>query len=234
MKLSDLTSIINKHSLPLIRSYAADDGCTVFEFDITGKKINWLAGQHGIFTLPKKKITGTKWRSFSISSIPQENVLQIATKIGDNPSSYKQALRSLKPGEEIQVRGPFGWLYLQDYNSPVVMIAGGVGITPFRAIFKEIERDNQRDVTLIYSARENFLYKDELDEIADKDKNTRIIYTHDKEGVNDALNQTLSNQTKDTYYFISGSPGMIKGIKSDLIAAGVKKQKILTDSFRGY
>lgn len=234
MKLFDLFGMVHKHTLPLLRSYPGADGCTVFEFDTTGQKITWKAGQHGIFTLPNKKVSGTKWRAFSISSIPSENKLQIATKISDKPSSFKAALKSLKPGEPIQIRGPYGWLYLQDYSSPVVMIAGGVGITPFRAIFKELERGNERDVTMIYSARETYLYKDELDAIAEKNEKIQIIYTHTKEEVAAALEQTINNANKDTYYFISGAPGMVKGVTKKLQTAGIPKSKIITDSFRGY
>jgi len=234
MKLSDFTGVLQKHTLPLMRSYEADDDCTVFEFDITGMDVIWKPGQHGIFTLPEKDVTGTKWRAFSVSSIPSEGMLQIATKISIEPSSFKVALRSLQPGENIQIQGPFGWLYLRDHNSPVVMIAGGVGITPFRALFKELEQVNHRDVTLIYSSRDTYLFKSELDEIAENDPKIKIVYTHTKEEVDAALSKTLESASSDTDYFISGTPGMVSGISKTLKAGGVPKKDIITDSFKGY
>lgn len=234
MKLFDLVGVIRKHTLPLLCSYKAEDNCTIFEFDITGKNINWKAGQHGIFTIPEKKVRGIRWRAFSISTIPSENKLQIATKISAEPSSFKAAMQSLKLGEEIHLHGPYGWLYLKDHNSPVVMIAGGVGITPFRAIFKELERNNNRYITLIYSAKYTYLYKQELDEIASKDEKIKIIYTNTKEDIEKAVNETVNSATKDAYYFLSGAPSMVKNITKKLQNSQIPKRKIITDSFRGY
>lgn len=234
MKLFDLIGVIHKLTLPLVRSYQAEDGCTVFEFDITDRNITWKPGQHGIFTLPDKKITGSKWRTFSISSIPTENIIQIATKISAKPSSFKAALLSLKPGENITLHGPFGWMYLRDKHSPLVMIAGGVGITPFRSLFKALEQENNREVKLIYSARDSFLYQKELDEIASKDQKIKISYANTKEETGEIINKTLEKTSSDTYYFLSGAPSMVKDTTENLRRAGISKSKIVTDSFRGY
>lgn len=234
MKLGDFKGLLRKHTLPLLRSFEAEDGNTVFEFDITATDITWKPGQHGIFTLPDKKVDGKLWRAFSVSSIPSENMLQIATKISDRPSSFKKALRSMQPGEKIQVRGPFGWMYFQDHNSPVVMIAGGVGITPFRALFKALEEENHRDVTLIYSAKDTYLFKDKLNEIAAKYQRVNIVYTHTKAEVDEAINKTLDTTTKDTYFFLSGTPSMVKSTTTKLREFGILKSKIITDSFQGY
>jgi ferredoxin-NADP reductase len=234
MKLKDIIGVLQTHTLPLARSYQAEDNTTVFEFDTTGKSINWKAGQHSIFTLPEKNIQGKKWRAFSISSAANENVVQIATKISERPSNFKKALSSLQIGESIKLRGPYGWLYLQDDNSPIVMIAGGVGITPFRAIFKELEKGNHRDVTLIYSARDTHLFQTELDEIAKKDEKIHIVYTHTKEETDAAVVKVLTNATRETYYFISGAPSMVNNVSKTLRSAGITKNKILTDSFRNF
>ena len=72
--------------------------------------------------------------------------MQIATKIGDNPSSFKHHLKNLTPGDRVQLRGPFGWFKIQDQSSPIIFIAGGVGIAPIRALLKELEEQKSREI----------------------------------------------------------------------------------------
>jgi NAD(P)H-flavin reductase len=60
----------------------------------------------------------------SVASIHEENIIKIGTKIPASSSPWKQKLRSLKAGETINIRGPFGWFKIQDETSPVVMVAG--------------------------------------------------------------------------------------------------------------
>jgi ferredoxin-NADP reductase len=234
MRLSDLLGIYKTYTLPLIRSYQAEDGCTVFEFATAGKNITWRPGQHGIFTLPTKPISGRTWRAFSISSIPSEGMVQIATKISATPSSFKQALLSLTPGESIKLRGPIGWLYLKDDYSPLVLIAGSVGITPFRALFKALALGNKRPVTLLYSARDTHLFRPELDAIAAADPQITIIYTYTKEELDAAYTKVRAAAHPTTYYYLSGVPALVAAHKKDLRTTGVSAKQIITDSFRGY
>jgi ferredoxin-NADP reductase len=233
MQLSDFRGLLKSRSYALRNRYEAEDGCMVFEFT-AHQETHWLPGQHGIFTIPKAVVTGQKWRAFSVASIPEEKVIKIATKISDTPSSFKTALRKLKPGQEIKMRGPFGWFHFQDEVSPVVMIAGGVGITPFLALLKELEKGSQREVTLIYSARESYLFKADIDTIADKNANINLVYLHTKEELS-ATVQAYANQIgNQAYYFVSGSPGMIKSVQQMLKAKNVNRSRIINDSFRGY
>ena len=98
--------------------------------------LTWVPGEHGIFTLPSKKIEGRKYRLFSIASIPEEGFILLGTRTGKEISSFKQALLTMKPNEKVALRGPFGWLKIQDETSPIVMFANGVGIALIRALLK--------------------------------------------------------------------------------------------------
>ncbi len=90
-------------------------------------------------------------------------------------------MRAMIPGDIIRLRGPFGWFTLQDEHSPVVLIAGGIGITPIRALMKEFEKGNKRAVSMIYSAKNEHLFKDELKVIADKDPQIKANFVHNKD-----------------------------------------------------
>jgi ferredoxin-NADP reductase len=232
--LFDLVGFIHKQRLPLITQYTLPDGYQVFEFSTAGMNLSWKAGQHGFFTIPEAKITGTTWRAFSVASIPSENKILIATRIPPEPSSFKQALLALKPGDMITMRGPYGWLYYKDTTSPAVMIAGGVGITPFRAMLKEVEGGTSRTTHLIYSAQGLPPFKDELDQIVNKVPTVSIAYTSTIEDTTLRITEAVNEFGNKAYYFISGAPGMIESIKSNLMKQGIAPRRIVTDAFRGY
>ncbi|MFA6619078.1 MAG: FAD-dependent oxidoreductase, partial [Candidatus Neomarinimicrobiota bacterium] len=135
MKLSDFKGLFQKQDIKLLekREYGED----YVEFNFSSETVqDWRAGEHGLFTFPDKKIKGKSFRGFSIASIPEENILKITTRISPNPSSFKLMMKEMEVGDKIRLRGPFGWFTLQDENSPLVLIAAGVGIAPIRALLK--------------------------------------------------------------------------------------------------
>ena len=197
------------------------------------KPLVWKAGQHGIFYFPQTKIEGKWWRAFSIASSSHEGVVRISTIVKETPSDFKKHLRELAIGDTILMHGPFGEFYTTDRISRIVGIAGGIGITPFRALIKDISLGVITDtqLTLIYSAVAEYAYKEELDLLAQHPAIT-IIYTRTPEEVNTELSKQIEVQSNCASYFISGSPGMITAIRKTLKEKGVRN--IVNDSFKGY
>jgi NAD(P)H-flavin reductase len=80
-----------------------------------------------------------------------------------------QALRSLKPGNVLGVRGPFGshWPVEEAAGSDVVIVAGGIGLAPLRPVIYYLlsNRDKYGRIALVYGARtlQDLLYKPELE-----------------------------------------------------------------------
>ena len=233
MKLSDFKGIFKKSQLVHIKSENPHDDYHVFDFTINDN-MKWNPGEHGIFTMPDKKITGKKWRAFSVTSIPEEGVLRIATRIGESPSSYKTALKKLKPEEKISIRGPFGWFKLQDETSPIVMVAGGIGITPIRALLKEIEKGNKRQVTFIYSAKGRHLFQKDIEEICEKDDNITIAFVGKREDVLRLLDEKLKNYGSSAFYYLSGIQSMNKDLKKIIKSRHIPGNRIIVDPFLGY
>ena len=232
MKLSDFRGLFRKTDIRLIRLTQHPNDQYEFDFE-SGDLKPWQAGEHAAFTFPDKQVKGKKFRGFSIASILEEGILKIATRIGDNPSSFKAHMRAMIPGDIIRLRGPFGWFTLQDEHSPVVMIAGGIGITPIRAFMKEFEKGNKRSVSLIYSAKGDHLFKDELKAIADKDPQIKAGFVHTKEEVNKLINKNVTAYGPSAYYYISGKIPMIRSLIKKLRSKGIPRKQIITDPFFG-
>jgi ferredoxin-NADP reductase len=233
MKLSDFKGISKKFEL-VVESVA--NGHEDY-YVVTFKKpegLEWRPGEHGIFNLSSYGVEGKKWRAFSVASIPSEDVVQVGTRTGETPSSFKQVLTHLKPGERVSVTGPFGWFTLQDESTPIVLIAGGVGITPIRALLKELERGNRRQVDVVFGAEGYYLYKEDIQQVAAKDENINLHLTGGIDETQASIREMVEKYGNQAYYYISGNMNMIKSTKKYLQSVGIKGRRMINDPFLGY
>ncbi len=116
---------------------------------------HWKPGQYLELVLPHKGYDshGTR-RMFSIASTPASGVVRLGITHGDPISSFKQALIATPPDTELHATYLGGDFTLDNSQQPIVFLAGGIGITPFRAMIQQlVETHNQRPVTLVYCTR---------------------------------------------------------------------------------
>lgn len=201
------------------------------------KPLDWKAGQHGIISIPGKKLKGGSWRGFSLSSAPYEGVVKISTKIPNNPSEYKQALLNLSPGDSISIRGPFGPFYTDDVSKPAVYIAGGIGITPYRSLILNAIKNKGEgypQITLLYSdTAGEFVFKKELDDITLNNSFIRIEYLNGRQELQGAMKRAVDEYKNEGIYYISGPSSMIKSIKQQLREMGIASKNIRYEPFIG-
>lgn len=119
-----------------------------------------------------------------------------------------------------------------------MLIAGGVGIAPFRSILTEMyENHAKNEVSLVYlNQNEQFLFNDELDTLSKKLPNFTVSYIVTKDisrKKREKLILSLTKSQNQTFY-IAGPPGMVESNEHLLIDAGVQIRDIRIDSFGGY
>jgi len=225
--------ILKKHELTF--SHRIDEGNRVYSFIFeTDKPLTWSPGEHGVFSFPQKKIEGKSWRAFSIASSEIEGQIRIATNIPDLHSDFKDKLLNLSPGDKISLRGPFGEFRVSKNTKQMVGIAGGIGITPFRAIMYEIAKNKLEGVNLhlIYAGKENyFTYEDKIHNFSNH-PNIIVEFVNTPDEVNAKIDSSVQKFGNHAEYFISGSPGMIKAVQMRLKKQGIRK--IFNDPFKGY
>ena len=196
--------------------------------------VSWRPGEHGIFTLPESDVRGKKWRAFSVASVPEEGYVLIGTRTGASISSFKKNLINMQTGDSVAIRGPFGWFTKKDDTSPMVFIAGGVGITPVRAILKQTEYDTSRPVEIIHSAEDYHLFGDEIKIIAGANGMITYHQTRAKEETQSKIVEIAGKYKNLAYYYISGSFDIIKSVRRLLKKEGIKGKRFVHDPFLGY
>jgi ferredoxin-NADP reductase len=189
------------------------------------RPIKYTAGQYGVWFLPKF-IWGKPARLFTIAASPTEGVLKITTHISDSP--FKKKLDSLKVGSSIYLSGPFG-VFTLGKNPPkkAVFVAGGIGITPMRAMMKYAKDTNiDTDMTLIHVAKNLYLFRGELSKIAHE---SHYITRDD---LAETVRRVVAKQGKNVPFYISGPPAFVETAIGELKNLGATTIK--TDGFLGY
>ncbi|OGH20815.1 MAG: hypothetical protein A3D74_05470 [Candidatus Levybacteria bacterium RIFCSPHIGHO2_02_FULL_37_13] len=203
------------------------------------KKFEFKPGQFLEWTLSHQHpdTRGVR-RFFTIASSPAEDLVLLASKFYEKPSTFKQALMKLGPGDEIIASDLEGEFTLpNNLDTKLVFIAGGVGITPFRAMIKWILYNKQhRDVILLFynKTKEDIVFED-IFKKAERFGLKTIYFNTDKGGHNDEkfINEKVPDFKERTFY-ISGPEPMVKIFEKMLGKMGLKKSQIKRDYFPGY
>jgi ferredoxin-NADP reductase len=185
--------------------------------------------------------------AFSLVSAPHESELAIATRMRD--SAFKRTLRELPIGAPLQIDGPFGTLTLhKDASRPAVLVAGGIGITPFVGMLRHAAREpGQRPITLLYSNKrpEDSAFLAELQQL-ERDRRIRLLATMtemsrsalpwsgETRRVDEALLRSLRAEGETPVWYVAGPPAMVRGVQASLAAAGVDEDDVRVEEFHGY
>ena len=200
--------------------------------------LSWQAGQFLAYTLdhPNPDQRGIK-RYFTIASAPFEKEVMITTRINsDKGSSFKKALYNLAEGQTIEAEGPRGSFVIEDPKQKYVFLAGGIGITPFRAILLDLDhRKLPINVTLLYANRNNdFPFQRELELLAQKHRNFKIHYFAEPRRIAEqSIREIVPNLQKPIFY-ISGPLPMVQAMEHMLSEMGIPATHVKQDSFPGY
>lgn len=224
---------VSSYSVTFLKKEQITKNAYAFHFS-KPRSFTFQAGQYIKMKLPIKNPDnrGTS-RYFTISSSPTEKDLLIITKIGK--SSFKQALSKLKPGEKVQIRGPWGDFVLpQKSTKEFVFLAGGIGLTPFRSILKN-NFDTKKKISIFMMNSYSDISAAELSSVLEEFKklpkfSLEIIL----ERINSDLLHKYLDSSKKYVYYISGPEKMVSSLAADLTKKGVREESVKIDDFPGY
>ncbi|GAB3545834.1 hypothetical protein GCM10027404_05070 [Arthrobacter tumbae] len=204
--------------------------------------VRFEPGQYMELTLPHARADRRGLRRiFSISSAPDDGTVRFGLRLSDPPSSFKAALLNLRPGAPVDATSVAGdFLLPADPSVPLMLFAGGIGVTPFLSQLRSAA-GAERDIVLVYvvSAPSELGYVEEL-------ANFRVIlfcpgdpgqlpaaWTHGGGSFPSAgeLRSSVPDVGRRRVY-LSGSPANLARAKPVIRDAGGKS--IRTDAFLGY
>ena len=219
------------------------DTITSFSFK-PDQPFSYTAGQFIELTLLGHQEHGqAAKRWFTLSSSPHEELLTITTRVGVAAhTAFKRALENLEPGDKVDVSEPLGDFVLPKLlQTPLVFIAGGIGITPFHSILEWLaSTDEQRNIRLLYGVRteDDIIFQDTFD--AANQHATIVVeepsaaWGGERGNLNAEMIIGLEQVGSDALYYVSGPEPFVQALQEDLQAHGISSQNIVVDEFQGY
>lgn len=207
------------------------------------ERFEYLAGQITDVRLPHDHMDDrgdTRW--FTLSSAPTEPLLGISMRFPEPGSSYKRALRRLRPGEPVYFSEPIGdFVVPKNPAIPLLFVAGGIGIAGIRSLVKQLtDTGQQRRVELLYGVRT----EDELaytDLFASYAMPQTILVSqpgtrwHGQTGhINAGHILAALHKEPDLLVYLTGPKRMIVALLGELKQAGVPDYQLVIDYYPGY
>lgn len=173
---------------------------------------------------------------FTIASSP-DNSLKFSIK---DSGDYTSKIGELEPGDEAVIEGPYGGFRLPEKDS-LVLIAGGIGITPFMSMIRFMAEnpEESRETHLLYGNRklEDIAFKEGLEKIEDENdwlEVTHVLSEEEAEGFRTGYigADLLERYTGDGRRFmVCGPEPMMDSVVEDLEVLDVDKSRIELEQF---
>lgn len=180
-------------------------------------------------------INKSKWkdklRPLTFTSLNKDEILEFTIKRYPDHNGVTEQLHKLEPGDELIVRDPWGTI---NYKGPGVFIAGGAGITPFIAIFRDLREKGElvgnklffsnkrgRDVILEKEFRAMFEEDDLILTLSEEERcgyDSRYI---DKEFLEEEMEDFSQN------FYVCGPPAMVRDMKNHLDELGAEMESVV-------
>ncbi len=208
---------------------------------IGGKDLEAFRVEAGQFMIVRFMTQGFRWEAhpFSLSCFPDGKRLRLSIKrLGD----FTRRIPELKPGTPVLIDGPHGlFTSRMCVSDKVLLIAGGIGITPIRALAEELVAGG-RDVILIYGNRNSggITFRGELEALAAR-SGGRLKLFHvmsddpawpgEKGRVDRERIVRLVPDLSERDIYLCGPPPMMKGVRAALAALGISASRIHDERF---
>ncbi len=184
-------------------------------------------------------------RSYSIAAAPGEPVAITVERL-DNGEVSPYLTQDLQPGDQIELRGPIGGYFVWDGgasdSAPLLLLAGGSGVVPLRAMLRQRARTgSSAPMRLLYSARSlaEVIYRSELSEEPD---GVQVTYTLTRQqppgwtGYARRADQAMIAEVawpvaQAPVAYVCGPTNFVEAVAADLVALGYPAQRVKTERF---
>ena len=206
-------------------------------------ELSYRAGQYMLVTIK----SGEKelLHPFSLSSSPSEmNYVEFTKRLTE--SEYSKTLRAAKPGDWARIDAPYGTFTFQGEYPKIVLLAGGVGITPFRSMCRYCtDKQVSSSIILLYGNRtENEIaFKTEFEEMQRENLNLRVVFILNEANsqwkgltgfITADLIKNLVPDYRERIYYACGPPGMVKAMETTVASLGLPPSHLRLEVLAGH
>jgi predicted ferric reductase len=206
------------------------EGPGVVSVEVGGERLERLRARAGQF-FGWRFLSRDRWwevHPFSLSAAPDGERLRITVK---DRGDFTARIGALRPGTRVVVEGPYGgFTTAARRRERVAMIAGGVGITPVRALLEEMPGE----VAVVYRAarEDDVILRAELDELArERGADLHYVVGRGRGLLSPEHLRALLPDIRERDVYLCGPPAMIDAIHDNLRRAGVGRRQIHTERF---
>lgn len=201
------------------------------QFVVDGGNPSFIPGQFININFPE---FGEEGKSYSISSSTDDKCISITVRaIGE----FSNKLSNLKIGDEVTASLPYGYFYTENSDRKLIMIAGGIGVAPFRSMIIDSLNNSKREIELHYSNQmhEEIIFRQELDDLSKVNSNLSVKYYLTRQSKNNFINRRIDisdiPKSNDYDYLICGSIAFVRDFWRLIIKSGIEEINVYTESF---
>ena len=201
-----------------------------------GSVPDFISGQYINIYFPESG--APEGKAYSISNTPGEETMDLTVKA---MGEFSNRLISLQEGEVVTGSLPYGYFYSESAETTLILIAAGIGVTPFRSIIKDaLKKNAKRKIILLYSNKteRDIVFRKEFDDLQLKHQTLKVLYFITREEVGkdmikgrieaDSLRPCLE---KGAEYMICGGISFTRDIWRLLKGLRVGEENIYTEAF---
>ena len=209
------------------------EGPGVVSIVMRGRHLDRLHAQGGQFFSWRFITPGQWWIShpYSLSAAPSEHFMRVTIKdLGDASG----AIIGIKPGTRVFFEGPYGtFVASKAVRGHIVLVGGGVGITPLRALLEEFDASKEIDVMYRVGSEQELVFRKELDAIADW-RGARVHYLigNRKQHPMDARYiKKFVPAFSESEVYICGPTGLVETVRKAARDAGIPRDRFHNEEF---
>jgi predicted ferric reductase len=208
----------------------------IISVHLVGHHLQDLEAHGGQYFLWRFLVPGLWWRAhpYSLSSVPNSRYVRLtAREVGP----HSQALRHLKPGARVAVEGPYGRFHSAEHGElqgqRLLLIAGGVGVAPVRAILEEAGRGAQAVVLYRVRDMDEALWRKEFESLAQAyGARVLLLAGNRRQQPLDAKRLlSLVPDIRRRTIFVCGPEALVDTVRREADRLGVPPERVHAESF---
>ena len=186
------------------------------------------------FDITKGKANKAFVRHLSISSLPDEGLLTITTRIPEIRSDFKEKLSKAQPGDSFTFFKPENRMELRREGKPVILISAGVGIATTRPMIRAFSISTDQIPKIFHiniDSSGNYLFQEEIKHYLQYTEGLTHIFVDSRDIFYHLLEKEVE---QDGIYYIVGSDSFLLSVGKWLRSKGILQSSIILDKKQSF